>query len=157
MRKSLGAVALIARQSQGRKEWLAQWNKHWNSFNFVAGHKLPHESFRECVIRELLEELSIAEQRDYLVGDSPLARLEYIAFSRSAREQTAYTVELFEVSLLGRQVEEKVEATPTNRWLAEDEIAMKKTSQGAAVSETMSLLLDKARLWTSPPDRPGPA
>jgi 8-oxo-dGTP pyrophosphatase MutT (NUDIX family) len=101
MRKSLASIALIQRSQHGRRQWLAQWNEHWQRYSFVGGHKRPDESFRDCMIREIAEELLLGEGRDFLVADRPLARLEYIAWSQSAGQETRYSIELLEVQLQG--------------------------------------------------------
>jgi molecular chaperone DnaJ len=67
MRQSVAAVALIRRSEAGQALWLAQWNPHWRRYNFVAGHKRPDESFRQCVVRELAEELGLREGADISV------------------------------------------------------------------------------------------
>jgi 8-oxo-dGTP pyrophosphatase MutT (NUDIX family) len=76
-------------------------NEHWQRYSFVGGHKRPDESFRDCMIREIAEELLLGEGRDFLVADRPLARLEYTAWSQSAGQETRYTIELFQVQLQG--------------------------------------------------------
>lgn len=148
MRQSLAAFALIRRENASGALWLAQWNGNWNRFNFVGGHKRSHESFRECVIREVAEELEIVAGPDCVVSEHPLAHLEYVAWSRSANEETAYSVELFDVRLVNGEAAHRVDAQPANRWLTESEIAAQKSSDGLEVSETMSLLLTKAGLWS---------
>lgn len=158
MRQSVAAFALIRRQSEGHTLWLSQWNRNWNRFNFVGGHQRPGESFRQCAIREVEEELRIVEGQDYHVSDKPLAYLEYVAWSQAANDQTAYTVELFDVRLLHDEVQRRIDSQRENRWLTETEILAQKSSDGLAVSETMSLLLTQAKLWTaeagSPDTRP---
>jgi hypothetical protein len=146
MRQSVAAFAIICQQQRGTDMcWLAQWNRRWQCFNFVGGHKKLLESYRQCLIRELAEELPVMEDRDCRVGEQALDRLQYTAFSRSARKQTKYRVELFEVQLsdgaLGR-----VQANPSNRWLTRDEIIMGRTSNGMEVSDAMRLALDPMRL-----------
>src|SRR5439155_11076042 len=59
MRQSTAAVALIRRQQRGQTVWLAQWNPGWQRYHFVAGHKRPNETFRECAEREIGEELDL--------------------------------------------------------------------------------------------------
>jgi len=154
MRESLAALAVIRRQQDdGNTLWLAQWNSHWRRYHFVGGHKRPNESFHECMVREVAEELQLTQHVDCLVPDEPLAHLEYTAWSESARAETAYTMELFEVELTGEAAVAKLDADPKNRWLTPGEIRSLRCEDGQLVSETMPLLLQKAGLW---PQADGP-
>jgi len=149
MRTSVAAVALIRRQCEGRTLWLAQWNEHWQHYHFVGGHKRPGESFRECLVREMAEELHLREGADY-VATGPVAHLEYTAWSRSTEVETAYTMELFEVRLAAEEARRKVDSDPSNRWLTEEEIAGQRCGDGQPASETMALLLRKSGVWPEP-------
>ena len=143
MRESLAAAALIRREQDGRTLWLAQWNQRWQRYNFVAGHKEPGESFRACLLREVGEELGLAEGADFQVAAEPAARLQYTAWSDSAGTETTYTVELFAVRLTP-DAERHVAADPRNRWLSEDDIRSGRCADGALVSPTMALWLQGA-------------
>lgn len=144
MRTSVAALALIRRNECGQTLWLAQWNRNWRRFNFVGGHRLTDESFRGCVAREVGEELGLVEGTDFFCPDEPLAHLEYTARSGGSDEETAYTVELFDVRLCSPSAAQKVEASLANRWLTSAEIAGGRCADGQLVSETMALLLAKA-------------
>jgi 8-oxo-dGTP pyrophosphatase MutT (NUDIX family) len=146
MRESVASIALIQRDHDGHRQWLAQWNENWQRYSFVGGHKHPDESFRQCVIRETAEELQLAEGIDFFVADQPLAHLDYTAWSESSRQQTHYQMELFAVQLAGEAAQRKVNADPRNRWLTEDEIRARHCTSGELVSDTISLLLTKANL-----------
>ena len=149
MRKSIASFALFKRPNGESTEWLAQWNANWQTLNFVGGHKHERESFLECVIREVSEELDLTEIEDFVVADEARVHLEYSAWSKSAGEQTEYTVELFDVRLCTSDAKRKVESSPLNRWVLEQEIANEMTLDGVQVSETMRKLLTKSQLWTS--------
>ena len=146
MRESTAAIALIRRQHEGQTLWLAQWNRNWQRYHFVGGHKHPDESFRQCVIREVCEELNIVEGEDFLVADQPLAHLDYTAWSTGARQETHYVMELFDVQIVGDSAWHKVASNDRNRWLTETEIREQRCPDGQAVSETMSRLLVQAKL-----------
>lgn len=137
MRKSFAAIALIRREHDDHTEWLAQWNKSWDVYSFVGGHKRADESFRECLLREIQEELGLAGQSHVLVGSAPVKHLEFEEVSRRTGAETAYTVELFEVSLVDDAAEEAIAANRANRWLTEDEIMAGHTSDGWPVSPTL--------------------
>jgi 8-oxo-dGTP pyrophosphatase MutT (NUDIX family) len=151
MRQSLAAIAIIRRQAGDKTLWLAQWNDRWQRFHFVGGHKHDDESFRQCVVREVGEELEIAEGTGCLVGECPLAHLDYTAWSAGAGEETHYVMELFDVQLFDDAVWQQVDADPQNRWLTAAEILGKRCRDGLLVSETMGLLLVRAGLC---PGRP---
>ena len=61
MRQSIAAFAVIRRDERGQTLWLAQWNPKWGAYHFVGGHKRPEETFRECLVREIGEELHLCE------------------------------------------------------------------------------------------------
>jgi 8-oxo-dGTP pyrophosphatase MutT (NUDIX family) len=129
--------------------WLAQWNEKWKSFNFIGGHKEESESFRECIVREIEEELHIVPGRDFSIDNEPLSHLEYGAWSESAGAETQYCMELFDITLHCDIPTFPMNETSPNRWLSEQEIRENRCSDGKVVSKTMSLLLSKASLWSN--------
>jgi 8-oxo-dGTP pyrophosphatase MutT (NUDIX family) len=141
MRQSIASVALIRRQQDGRTLWLAQWNRRWQMYNFVSGHKRPEESFRECVVREIGEELGLWEGIDFRLPTEPPKRLEFTDWSDGAGAETAYTMELFEVELIGPAARQRVDANPQNRWLTKEEIRSQRCQDGKPVSRTMSRIV----------------
>ncbi len=145
MRRSIAALALIRREENGRPRWLAQWNPNWKAYSFVGGHKRAEESFRECMVREIGEELGLEEGTDFVMAGAPAAHLEYNAWSHGAREETTYTMELFDVQL-EPSARAAIEANPANRWLSEDEVRTGRSADGRPVSETVSLILTKAQI-----------
>jgi len=146
MRTSTAALALIQKTEDGQAHWFAQWNSGWEAYSFIGGHKHPDESFRECLIREMHEELGLIEGRDYTLPATAAHHLEYEAWSQRADEQTAYVIELFHVGISRPADLPEVYASRKNRWLNEEEIRAQRTSDGEAVSETMPDLLIKACL-----------
>src|SRR5438093_216363 len=85
MRRSEAAVALIRREQDGQTLWLAQWNPKWQRYHFVSGHRSPDETFRECLVREIAEELNLSEGLDYQVSSALPIQLEFIDFSESTQ------------------------------------------------------------------------
>src|SRR5438105_14063907 len=145
MRQSEAALALIRRPGPAGVEYLVQWNARWNALNLVGGHRRPQESYRDCLVRELDEELDVRPGPDCAVAEGPTARLEYVAFSKSAGEETAYTMELFEVTLTPA-AERRVSADPSNAWVGTSAIRSGRAGDGRPVSDTVRLLLEKAGL-----------
>lgn len=141
MRRSIAAVAIIRREDRGRAQWLAQWNDHWQCYSFVAGHKRPTESFRECLVREMGEELGLHERADFTAPTEPRCQVEFTEWSQSARAETNYTMALFDVHLENDAAREKVDADPRNRWLTQAEIQSEQAADGKRVSPTMGRLL----------------
>ena len=146
MRQSIAAVAVIRRRDSGRTLWLAQWNRNWQCYSFVGGHKRSTESFRECVVREVGEELGLAEGSEFRILSVPIAHVEYTAWSGSAEQETEYTMELFDVQLVSNSACQKIDADPRNRWLSEAELRGQRCGDGRPVSETIASLLVKAKL-----------
>jgi 8-oxo-dGTP pyrophosphatase MutT (NUDIX family) len=141
MRQSFAAIALIHRVEKGQRHWLAQWNAKWGAYHFVGGHKRPAETFRECLVREVAEELGLGQGADYQVSSAPPIHLEFTDFSESTQAQTCYIMELFGVEL-SSGAHPKVESNRENRWLTEAEIQAGQTRDRQAVSRTMSRLLE---------------
>ena len=146
MRQSVAALALIRSRKEGHTLWLARWNRHWQSYSFVGGHEHPEESFRECVVREVGEELGLSEGTGFAVASQPQAHLEYTAWSESAQAETAYVIEIFDVELLGTAARDAVDADPQNRWVTEAEIRSQRSADGEPISATMERLLSMAGL-----------
>jgi 8-oxo-dGTP pyrophosphatase MutT (NUDIX family) len=140
-RRSVAAMALVQRQEKGRTLYLAQWNLNWRALNLVGGHKRPDESFRECLVREIGEELGLALGDDYLLSDEPPLRLEFDAFSDGAWGPTSYEMEIFPVVLTVDSVLEKIAGNPDNRWVTEDEILAGRCNDSTRVSPTMTRIL----------------
>lgn len=143
MRQSIAAIALIRREAGSQTLWLAQWNESWKSFSFVGGHKHNDESFRECLIREIAEELGLHEGQEVLVASAPLEHLEYTDVSRRAGEQTEYVIELFDVALTGSGALRAIDANPANRWLSEPEIMAEACLDSRPISPTPKRFLNQ--------------
>jgi 8-oxo-dGTP pyrophosphatase MutT (NUDIX family) len=137
-RQSIAAIALITREEDGRTLYLAQWNLKWRALNFVGGHKRPEESFRECVIREIGEELGLTLDHDYQILDQPPLHLEFEAFSDGAWEVTSYVQEVFPVALTDASALAKVAANPDNHWITEAEILAGRCTDSTRISPTLA-------------------
>lgn len=141
MRTSIASIALIQRHAAGQPLWLAQWNEGWQAYNFVGGHKHDDESFRECLVREIAEELDLRDAVDVQVSAARRQRLEYTARSQRNGEETRYTIELFDVALVGDRPLDAINANPANRWLTEAEIESGRCHDGRPVSPTTKRFL----------------
>ena len=86
-RQSIAAAALIRRTEAAQVLWLARWSRSWKRFHLVGGHKHDEESFRECLVREIGEELGLVEDADYEMAAVPTAHLEFTAWSEGAKEE----------------------------------------------------------------------
>lgn len=146
IRRSISSVALIRReQKDGLFSWLAQWNAKWKRYNLIAGHLELGESFRDCIMREVHEELGLEEGKEFSVAQEPCARVEFEDWSESADKQTAYTMELFPVELIGVSTHRRVKENLLNRWLTQTEILSHQCNDGKPVSPLVEQLLNEAR------------
>jgi 8-oxo-dGTP pyrophosphatase MutT (NUDIX family) len=143
LRRSEGGIALIHRVVDGQRQWLAQWNENWAAFFFIGGHREGPETFRDCVIREIEEELGL-KPAECPVAATATGRLQYRALSRGAGQLTAYTMELYEaqptpagLATIGRD--------PHNKWLDAKEIRRLETHDGRPVSVSMEAILSQLR------------
>jgi 8-oxo-dGTP pyrophosphatase MutT (NUDIX family) len=141
MRQSEGSLAYIERRRGDRIEVLTQWNEGWQAYSLVGGHRRPSESSRGCLAREVAEELGLGEGGQFSAGESPLARLDYVARSESVGVETGYTLEVYRVELSSPDVESHVSASPENRWVAADEVGAGRTSDGGRISPTVARVL----------------
>jgi 8-oxo-dGTP pyrophosphatase MutT (NUDIX family) len=151
MRVSEAGLTLIRRSgADGAPEYLVQWNDKWQRFALVGGHREPGESFRACCVREVAEELELAEGAEYRVAPEPVAPpIEYRARSGSAGVETLYRVELYLVELLTHAAAARVAADPANRWLTEPEIRRRVThGDGKDVSAQVETVLILAGVLT---------
>ena len=148
MRRSRAALAAVCRPGPGgRTQWLAQWNSHWQRFHFVGGHKRHNETFRQCLLREVADELGLAKGTDFTADEKPLGHLEYTAMSERFKADTKYEMELFRVRLLAANAVTRLHGDPLNRWLNTEEIRAGHTDDEQPISETMGQLLEQIR-WS---------
>jgi 8-oxo-dGTP pyrophosphatase MutT (NUDIX family) len=140
-RESISAFAIICRQDQGRTVFLTQWNLHWRALNLVGGKKRPEESFQQCVVREIQEELRLSPGEDFTLVDQRPLRMEFEAFSDGAWELTAYTMEVFRIVLSGEEVLARIAANADNRWVTESEILGGRCTDGTRISPTVARIV----------------
>jgi len=142
-RSSSAAVALIRREDRDGVKWLAQWNMNWRHYFFVGGHKEDDESFRECVVRKIEDELGLLDGQHYQIkGSQRLSKFRH--FSIAAQQETQYEMELFDVDLHNPKSENLIGANAGNCWLTALEIKRHQAADLRPVSEMMELLLKMA-------------
>jgi len=92
MRTSQAGLALVRRtRPDGATEYLTQWSDTWKRLALVGGHVEPGESFRACCVREVGEELGLADGTDFRVAEGSVTpTCEYRAVSGSAGVETLY-------------------------------------------------------------------
>lgn len=135
MRVSQAGLACVRRVGPDGPEFLTQWSKKWGMYSLVGGHVEPGETFRECCVREVAEELHLTPGTDYSVSEAPLApTVEYVAMSGGSNVETQYRMELFAVELLTPEAWATVDANPANRWLTAAEILAERTADDRPIS-----------------------
>lgn len=137
VRRSEGALALIQHAVAGTRRYLTRWNRHWECYALVGGHRQRSESFRDCLVREIFEELALHEGRDLRVAAQPLSHLAYRAWSARAQAETDYVLEVFAVEFVGETVPAALAERAGVRWITREEIRAGKCTDGAPVSETV--------------------
>jgi len=146
MRTSEGAFAYITEPGPaGALSYLVQWNPGWKAFSFVGGRVEPPETFRDCCVREIAEELGLREHVEYDVAVEPLAHLEYTSYSESAKQETAYVFELYPTRLTPAALA-RVANDPANLWVGGAEIRAGRSRDGRPISRTVATVLGKAGL-----------
>lgn len=139
MRVSQAGLACIRRAGPdgptGEPQFLTQWSQKWGMYSLIGGHVEPGETFRECCVREVAEELGLTAGVDYTVADQPLApTVEYVAMSGGSKVETQYRMELYAVELLTQAAQAAVDANPANRWLTVAEIQAERTADDTPIS-----------------------
>lgn len=149
MRRSLASLALIQRESAGQTLTLVQWNANWKRFSLVGGHKHDDETFRECLIRELAEELGLRGDTDLAVSEQPIIQTEYTCWSESARQDTSYEIELFDVAILTQSARQQVDGNPLNCWVSHTEILAGYCGAGRPIDGSAERLMRLAGVLVS--------
>ncbi|AMV18449.1 NUDIX domain-containing protein [Planctomyces sp. SH-PL14] len=144
MRVSESALALFTRSTpDGTTAYLTQWNERWRAYSLIGGHRRKGETFRDCCVREVTEELRLMPEIDFQISDRPVTtRLEYKAFSKSAGAETRYAFELFSGWLRDDAVATRVLEAPENCWVSEAEVRAGRTLSGKAIDAQVARSLD---------------
>lgn len=142
MRRSAAALALIRDAGvDGSERYLALWNERSRRYHFAGGHRRAGESFRDCLTRELAEELELSETA-FMAPAEPRLELRYEAVSESVRQPTEYHLAVFEVRLASADERRRVTALAGCRWLSAGEIRRGVAADQRPVSDNMRRVLD---------------
>lgn len=136
IRRAEAAFALFTlRDSYSRREVLTQWNLPWQRYSLIGGRREVGESFRDCCVREIEEELGLRREVDFQVAATSLVpRCEYRAHSQRRAEETYYVFEVFRATMESASALALVTQDKRNRWLTEHEVQFGATKDGAAVA-----------------------
>ncbi len=150
MRTSQAALALITQvNSQGETEYLTQWNNAWQAYSLVGGHAEEGETFQQCCIREVAEELE-CDEHTVMAAPYPCATLRFCEFSRAAKVETGYHWQVFIVRVSNSTLQQ----LPTDcRWVGADQIRASFTTDGKPIAEQVWRVLqaiESAELVCSP-------
>ncbi len=145
MRHSSAALAIIQRNDT----WLVQWNANWQAYSLIGGHIEPGESFRECCIREITEELE-CDASDVDVAVEPYAELRFVEYSKAARERTHYHWQLFLASVSERTLGN----LPCDcSWVTPSQIQDRNASDGKPIAEQVARVLHEFNAKLAESDR----
>lgn len=144
MRVSEAALALFTRSAaDGTTAYLTQWNVRWRAFSLIGGHRRHGETFRDCCVREVTEELRLMPEIDFQIADRPVReRMEYRAFSKSAGVETRYVFELYSGWLRDQAAVARVLQSPENCWVSEAEIRAGRTLSGKPIDAQVTRSLN---------------
>jgi 8-oxo-dGTP pyrophosphatase MutT (NUDIX family) len=139
MRKSQAALAIIEQQDA----WLVQWNSNWQAYSLIGGHVEAGESFRECCIREITEELECAPA-DVEVAFESYADLHFCECSKAARVETEYQWELFRASIC-----DHLRSNLPNdcKWVTPAQIKNGLANDGKPIAAQVGRVLDAHQEW----------
>jgi ADP-ribose pyrophosphatase YjhB (NUDIX family) len=148
MRISEAGLALIVRKGmRGENQYLTQWNDKWQAFSLVGGHRKRQESFRDCCIREIEEELGLTRNIDFQLAPPHEGQAcEYMAFSQAARVETLYRFQLFVTEILTSEGMQKIDTNVANQWVGQSEIRNQKVSDGRSISDQLLQIVNRLNL-----------
>lgn len=137
-RKSDAALAWITRVNASREtEYLTQWNSGWSAYSLIGGHVEPGESFRQCCLREIEEEL-LSKASDCQLAPYPYATLRFREFSKAAYEASDYHWQVFlarpSADLLGRLPDDC-------QWVQAHHIRSGRTADGQPIADQVRRIL----------------
>ena len=137
MRYSEAALAWITQVSpDGHPLVLTQWSTTWQAYSLIGGHREPSESFRECCIREIEEELQLCYPNDFLVSEESICPpVEYVGYSKRAKQITKYHHVIFRACTKTGEIPLSHSDASVNRWVSWEEILRKRTGDNRLISE----------------------
>ena len=137
------SFALFTRNGENGVEYLAQWNSRWQRYNFVGGKQEQQETPRECVLREVEEELQLDFESDFHVSESAICKLRFTEISERTGKATDYHFAMFQAHFTGQEVAGTISDRSENRWLTVTEIVSQATDDGRAISRVMTMTIRK--------------
>ena len=141
MNQVKAAFAVVTQESSESHLFFAQWNQHWQRFNFVGGKLEADESPLQCVIREVEEELSLSFEADFVILTPRIRKLNFTEVSKRTGELTDYEMTFFAGEFVNPGLHERLVDRRENRWLSLAEILAEQTVDGQRISRLMSMLL----------------
>lgn len=116
------SVALVRKTYNQRLRWLARINQSKKRLEFVIGHRLNDESFRETVIREVAWDLRLDRKRDFLVSNMAQMNLEFIDRMPGHYGKSHAMVSFYNVEVYRKDIVTQLENDPLNCWVSSEEI-----------------------------------
>jgi hypothetical protein len=140
------AIALIRKPADHGTVWLARWNPRAEHYDFIMAEPLEHESFRECIDREVGWVLGLDRQRDYLVANMARLNLEFDARLPGHPVETCVNVAFYVVDLYRQPAWQRVDADRQNCWLSAKEICSGRTERGQLVNPALAFLIQRSQV-----------
>lgn len=147
------AFALIAVGEKAGRQYLLQWNIHWQMFNLIGGKldnaKGDDNSLARTIRRELEEELGLRGPEECLVVRE-LEQVNMWQFSLREKKMKSYHFSIFEVDLFPTLPISRENVTYAARWLStsrenifvtRQEIESLRTRLGRPISATTRHIL----------------
>jgi hypothetical protein len=146
MNRYFRSIALIRRPADHRSTWLARWDESAKFYDFIMAEPLEHESYRECIDREVGWILNLDRARDYLVANMAQVNLESDETFPGDAQPSHIGVAFYTVDLYRKNAWQQVAATEGIRWLNSEEIHAGHTSDGHPINPSLVFLIRKSEV-----------
>lgn len=137
------SIAMVRRTDENVDQWLCVWDTTRNYYDFVTAEPQAGQSYRAAIQEQVCDTLSLSK-RDLLVSSMAQLNLEYGDTLPDTKQPTHISVSFFQVHLYSKFSRSHVEALPNVRWTSSTELLHGQTSDGWAISETLTYLLRRS-------------
>jgi hypothetical protein len=139
----VGSIAMIRRFEDEKVLWLTRWHHTCQRLRLIRAPRLEHESWRECLDREIAWALQLRRGRDYIISRVPRLHFDTIL---EQPHNCRYVTEFYVVDLYGRNGRTQACQDELNCWLSSDALLSGTSPDGRRIDEVDVELLNRSRI-----------